>query len=299
MARVLRAALALRMALASEGTSVTQTAPHAFDDATRLVPAGEGRLRGTTSEAYWNFTGPFGGTTAATMLRAVLEQGRRAGDPVSITVNYAAPIARGDFDIAVREIRSNRSTQHWYAELTQPEVGIAANATVVCAARPETWAHQPATPPPAAAPETLMVLPTQGMMAWLQRYEFRFVRNQPKPFGRTPNAEPGDALSHLWIGDRPARPVDFLALTSYADTFFARIFHVRGALVPIGTVSMTVYFHADAAEVAAVGSGPVLGVSDGKSFSKGYSDQTVEMWSRDGRLLATSTQLVYYRDPKG
>jgi acyl-CoA thioesterase len=278
---------------------VTDTAPHPFDVATRLQANSDGVLRGATSEAYWNFTGPFGGTTAATLLRAVLEHEKRAGDPVSITVNFCAPIARGDFQIALREIRTNRSTQHWYAELSQPEVGIAANATIACAARRETWAHQPARPPPAPAPEMLAALPTQGMMAWLQRYEFRFVHNQPKRFAATPNPQPDSALSHLWLSDAPPRPLDFLSLTALADTFFARIFHVRGALVPIGTVSMTTYFHADAAGLSAVGSAPLLGVSDAKVFNKGYADQTVELWSRDGSLLATSTQIVYFRDPAG
>lgn len=288
-------------ALNADGNpAVTETAasPHAFDAATRLEADGEGVRRGATSDDYWNFTGPFGGTTAATLLRAVLEHGKRAGHPISLTVNYCAPIARGAFQIALREIRTNRSTQHWYAELSQPQAGVAGNATIVCAARRPTWAHQAAKMPAAPAPETLPVLPTQGMMAWLQRYQFRFALGAPVRPGSNPgpSAEPKSALTHMWVNDWPARPLDFLALAAMCDVSFARIFLVRAAMVPIGTVSMTVYFHADADEVAAQGTEPVLAVSDAKVFEKGYFDQTAEIWSRAGRLLASSQQIVYYRD---
>jgi hypothetical protein len=35
-----------------------------------------------------------------------------------------------------------------------------------------------------------------------------------------------------------------------SDAFFARVFHARGELVPIGTVSLTTYFHADTDDLA-------------------------------------------------
>lgn len=46
---------------------------HPLDIAMRLTPAGEGRLKGTTSDDYWNMMGPFGGTTASLMLKAALD----------------------------------------------------------------------------------------------------------------------------------------------------------------------------------------------------------------------------------
>ena len=268
---------------------------HPFDRATALHAMANGTFAGHTSDDYWNFTGPFGGATAATLLRAVMEHPGRAGTPLSITVNFCAPVAKGDFTIAVREVRSNRSTQHWSMELMQAEAGIATTATAVFAQRRESWAHQSAQMPPVPAPETLAPLPMQGMMAWLQRYEFRFANGMPKRLSATPNAEPGGALSQMWINEKPSRPLDFLSLLAFSDTFFGRIFHVRGAMFPIGTVSMTTYFHVDADDLAAVGDAPVLGEADAKIFTKGFSDQTGDLWSREGRLLATSHQIVYFR----
>ena len=69
----------------------------------------------------------------------------------------------------------------------------------------------------------------------------------------------GDTLTQVWVRDIQERMVDFVSLTALADTFFPRVFLRRAVFVPIGTVSMTVYFHADAKELAAVGAGFVLG----------------------------------------
>jgi hypothetical protein len=68
--------------------------PHLFDDATR-VTAGDSCWQGKTSPDYWAFVGPFGGCTAATILRALIDHPQRAGDPLSLTVNFCAPIAEG------------------------------------------------------------------------------------------------------------------------------------------------------------------------------------------------------------
>jgi hypothetical protein len=85
---------------------------HLFDEATRVV-AGDSRWQGRTSPDYWAFVGPFGGATAASMLRALIEHPERAGDPLSMTVNYCALIAEGEFDLDIRLVKANRSSQHW------------------------------------------------------------------------------------------------------------------------------------------------------------------------------------------
>jgi acyl-CoA thioesterase len=269
--------------------------PHPFDTATAVQAMDDDTFAGRTSDDYWNFTGPFGGVTAATLLRAAMEHPRRLGTPLSFTANFCAPVTKGDFRIVVREIRSNRSTQHWTMELGQAESGITATATAVFAQRRASWAHQAVQMPSAPAFEALTPWPTPGLMAWMQHYDFRFPAGMPQRLGSTPNAEPASASSQVWISERRSRPLDFLSLLAFADTFFGRIFHVRGAMFPIGTVSMTTYFHVDADDLATIGDAPVFGTADGKVFSKGFSDQTGDLWSRDGRLLATSHQIVYFR----
>ena len=68
---------------------------HPFDLALQLTPLESGVYVGTTSDAYWNMVGPFGGVTAATALNAVLQHPSLLGEPVSLTVNYAGALLAG------------------------------------------------------------------------------------------------------------------------------------------------------------------------------------------------------------
>jgi hypothetical protein len=53
---------------------------HPLDEATTLAGAAADPVRrGRTHDAYWTFIGPFGGASAATALRAVLEHPLREG----------------------------------------------------------------------------------------------------------------------------------------------------------------------------------------------------------------------------
>ena len=265
---------------------------HLFDDATR-VTAGDSRWQGRTSPDYWAFVGPFGGITAATILRALIEHPDRSGDPLALTVNYCAPIAEGGFDLDVRLVKANRSTQHWCVELTQGGGEVATLATAVFAERRPSWSHQQAQFPPAKPFE--QIAPYRNIAApWVGQYDFRFVEGHPDFAGAKKDA-PASAYSRLWIGDRAPRKIDALSLVSMSDAFFARIFHARGELVPFGTVSLTTYFHADAADLSAEDISRVLAVADAKIFHKSYGDQSGELWSPNGRLLATTTQIGYFK----
>src|SRR6202051_4392110 len=123
--------------------SMLTKAPHLFDDATR-VTAGDRCWQGRTSDDYWAFVGPFGGATAATMLRALIDHPQRSGDPLALTVNFCALIAQGAFDLDVRLVKANRSTQHWSVEMTQDGDEVTTLATAVFADRRPSWSHQQA-----------------------------------------------------------------------------------------------------------------------------------------------------------
>lgn len=266
---------------------------HPLDEATYLAPSGSCGLRGRTSDAYWNFGGPFGGVTAATLMQAVLDREDRLGDPCSITVNFTAAIARGAFEIAARPVRTGKSVQHWYVELRQADV-IAANATVVCARRTSTWSHCPAVAPATPAPQSIRPMPTDGRNAFVEQFEFRFVEGALER-GPCFDGRQRSARSTLWLNNARPRPWDFVGLTAFCDLFFGRIFHVQGTVFPAATVSMTAYFHVDAESLSALGDGPLLGVADANVFEAGFFDQTAQLWSDERRLLATTTQIVNYR----
>ena len=269
-----------------------RTTQHLFDEATR-VSAGDSRWQGQTSEDYWAFVGPFGGATAATILRALIDHPERSGDPLSLTVNYCALIAEGAFDLDVRLVRANRSSQHWSVELTQGGGNVLTLATAVFAERRPSWSHRQAKFPQVRPFEEILPFPAFAA-SWVKQYDFRFIEGDPD-FSGAKKAAPASAFSKMWIGDRVPRKIDALSLMSMSDAFFGRVFHVRRELVPFGTVSLTTYFHADMDELAREDITRVLAIADAKIFHKGYGDQSGELWSPQGRLLATTHQIAYFK----
>ena len=113
---------------------------HIFDKALALHHSDirVGHFTGMTSPDYWNMVGPFGGTTAAVVLQSVLKHPDVLGEPVSVTVNFVGAIAAGEFAVALRPVRTNRTTQHWYVELSQGD-SVTTTATAVFALRRPTW----------------------------------------------------------------------------------------------------------------------------------------------------------------
>ena len=66
-------------------------------------------------------------------------------------------------------------------------------------------------------------------------------------------------------------------------------------MLPAGTISLTTYFHADQQQLDALGGDYVLASAHANRFSRGHFDQSAEVWSRDGALLATTHQIVYFK----
>jgi len=163
---------------------------------------------------------------------------------------------------------------------------------VVTAARRPTWgasdAPMPAVPPADAVPRAFRPV----NVPWLQRYEFRPIS------GDIPAQWDGQgehSLSQLWMRDDPPRPLDFCGLTALADVFFPRVWLRRAQRVPVGTVSMTVYFHADGRLLADSGNACVLGEARAQAYRHGFFDQSGLLWNAQGMLLASTHQVVYYK----
>ena len=210
---------------------------HPLDAATALSGPADAPVRtGRTSDGYWTFIGPFGGVSAATALRAVLERPDRDGDPIAITVNFCAPIARGEFQVHTRRARANRSSQHWLVEFRQGGSDEAVlTASIVTAVRRDSWSHQPA-PAPALPPfESLAAVDNTRSLPWVAQYGFRFAEGAPAMTAETPDP-PNSPRSVLWLHDDVPRTLDAVSLLALSDAFFGRIFRVIGRIPPFGTV---------------------------------------------------------------
>lgn len=267
------------------------TTTHSFDTAIHLADNGIGHYSGRTTPEYANMVGPFGGVTAAAIVRAIEQHPDRIGEPVALTVNYLAPVTDGNFDIAVRALRTNRTNQHWTAEVLQ-EHGPTTTATAVFGIRRDAWSDTEAAMPAVPDPETLSQSTLPEFVPWMRNYEMHYVRGAvPSEAGESPSS-----TTTLWVRQRPARELDFAALSAITDVFYPRVFLRRGQILPAGTVSLTTYFHVDGAELARQGTDYLLATAHAQRFARGYFDQTAQIWGRDRTLLATSHQIVYYKD---
>ena len=264
---------------------------HPFDQAIDLQPLSDGVWQAHTHPAYANMVGPFGGITAAQALQAVLLHPQRLGEPVSLTVNYCAAIADGAFEVHARAARTNRSTQHWVIELRQAD-GVVMTGTAVTAVRRETWGVDEEPMPQSPAPEDCPGPAVDAPLTFTRAYDYRPI------VGHWPGVWDGSgdsSLTRKWVRDKPARPLDFAALACISDIFFPRLFIRRATLVPVGTVSMTVYFHAGSAQLQRAGDGYLLGQAKAQAFRNGFFDQTSQLWDRHGVMLASTHQIVYYK----
>ncbi|PWW43724.1 acyl-CoA thioesterase [Melaminivora alkalimesophila] len=280
-------------------TSSTPTAAlHPLDQALALEGTGPGRYQGRITQAYWNMVGPYGGLTAALVLEAVMRHPDLLGEPVALTVNYAAALAEGAFTVEATPVRTTRSTQHWTISVLQAGADggapqVATTATVLTAQRRETWSGADLPMPEVPGWAECAPVPPVFPVQWLQRYEMRPVA------GMLPAQWDGsehDSTTQLWVRDAPARPLDFPSLAALADVFYPRIWRRRALRVPAGTVSMTVYFHAGAELLARTGDAPLLGQARAQAFHNGFFDQTGQLWNEAGTLLATTHQIVYYKE---
>ena len=276
---------------------MTTTTPHPLNHALALTSSAPDLYQGHTTPDYWNMVGPYGGITAATLLQAVLQHPLLLGEPLSLTVNFAAAVAEGPFTLQVTPVRTNRSTQHWLVVAEQTDASgaqaVTTTASVVTAARRETWSvsdtPMPAVPTPAQCAQAQRAFRSE----WLQRYEMRPVTG-PLPTQWDDSGH--TSLTQLWLRDAPARALDFPALAAMCDVFFPRVWLRRARRVPAGTVSITMYFHAGAALLEHTGTGYLLAQARAQEFRNGYFDQSAQLWNEAGQMLATSHQIVYYKE---
>ena len=265
---------------------------HVFDEAIALEPVTSAAghvVRATTHPAYANMVGPFGGITAATVVNGIQQHPDVLGEPLSLTINYVAPIAYGEWDLELDPVRTNRTNQHWVFTIAQEGKPVATGTAVFAVVR-DTWADIEATPPEAAPAAEVEPSDFVDFIEWAKQYDKRFV------VGGLSEEGSEDSTSTLWLRDEPARPLDFPSLTSMTDSFFPRIFLRHGVYMPAGTISLTVYFHATSDELSAHGTDHVMATARGVRFGHGHFDQYGQVWSGD-TLLATTHQLVYYKDP--
>ena len=267
---------------------------HPLDEGTKLDAIEEGVWQGRPSEPYKNMVGPFGGFVSAVFMRSVLEDPRVMGTPVALTVNFCGGLGDAPFTIATKLQRGGKYTQHWSLELSQEEGGVRATASIVMGTRGDAFSHQIAKAPQTRDWQTIEPLPALSMFNWINSYEFRFASGAPSFAGK--EFDPlKEEPTEVWVRDKPSRPLDYLSLTALADTFFLRLLHVRGTFPPMGTVTLTTYFHATPDELQAQGDHPLLAVANCNRLHGQFNDQPICLFGVNGNALVSGTQVAWYK----
>jgi hypothetical protein len=200
----------------------------------------------------------------------------------------------GAFSVRLRELRANRSTTFWSAELLQEQHGadvLCAFATTVFAQRRETPAFLDAVAPAVTPPEELHQFSAVSARAFLKHFDMRFDGG-----GTIPKLRDGQVLT--WVRSLDSGAVDYETLTAICDVGLPHIFMRLRQFVPVSTVTMNVFYHMPRAELAKVGGDFLLTGSRMRIAGNGFFDATTSVWSRAGMLLATTEQVVWFKAPQ-
>jgi hypothetical protein len=257
--------------------------------------------RSPTEPGYSTFIGAFGGWTCAAgvlaageLVKATVDEGR---DPLALTINFTGPVRDGFVVVEPVITVSTKSTTHvsliaWHeseADLRAP--APSATMSMVFAKRREGDRIDVVTMPEAAWAAPADSVPrarfSNDKVSWPAQYDQRMVLGTPF------QANPG-MRTLTWTRNADLAALTFARLAAMADASLPRIFFHYPAVSPISTVTMTVQFHCDAAELAAVGHEFVLIEAAAQAARHGHFDQHVRIFSKAGQLLATSTQLVWF-----
>lgn len=241
------------------------------------------------SDLYRNAIGPFGGWTAALLLKSVLRMPEARGAPLALDALFMGAMDDGELDVRVFALRQNRSVGFWRSEVWQAG-RICAHAQVTMSTARDSMVLQdarfPDVPPPAAV---AVYENPRTPVPWVDQYVFKPVKGLL--FSR---AETMD--SRVWLRDADPRPLDAISLTAICDTPFPSPWIRLSEQLPVSTVAYSVYFRAADRDYAEAGSGFCLLDTRASLARGGYFDQFTSVWSESGILLGQTQQMLWFAD---
>ena len=262
-----------------------------FATDTAVTPSGAGAYAATIDAGWWIERGPNGGYLAAIVLRAVLaESGATDRGPRSMTLHYLRPPAEGPCEVAVRVERAGRGMSTVSARLRQGGRDCVMALIALGGARPGPTLHDHPPPAVAAAAE---IAPRRSSTIVGPDIPFRHRFDLRPAIGALPFEAGAEALTGGWIRTVDSDPIDAVLLAAITDAWPPAIFSKLELPVGVPTVDLTVHFrNAPAPETEWC-----LVRFRTLEASEGYLEETGEVWSDDGRLLAESRQLAVLLAP--
>jgi acyl-CoA thioesterase len=259
-----------------------------FDDEIALTLQDAGLYEATIAETWWIERGPNGGYLAALLLHALIETvGDPRRDPRSLTIHFLEPPASGPCRIVTTVERAGRSVTTLSARLTQGERTCALALAAFAVPRPSyelAEAAMPIVPPP----EGLSPFPPAGTLfpRFTTHYDYRWALGD-LPFSGSSSSRVGG-----WIRLTEPRPADAPLLAAFADAWVPCLFPRLAEPIGAPTLDLTIHFRARLPLPAAAPDDFYFCVFSSQLAADGVFDESGEIWSRDGALLAQSRQLA-------
>lgn len=262
-----------------------------FTTDTAVHASGEGRYRATIDRGWWIERGPNGGYLAAIVLRAVLaEAGADGRRPRSMTLHYLRPPTEGPCEVEVVVERAGRGLSTVSARLQQGGRDCVLALVALGLDRPGPSLHDH-PPPDVPAADAVPPPPDRAVggpdIPFRHRFELR------PAIGSAPFEAGAEALTGGWIRTADHDPVDDVLLAAITDSWPPAVFSKLEVPTGVPTVELTVHFrNAPSREP-----GWCLVRFSTREASEGYLEESGEVWSSDGLILAESRQLAVLLAP--
>lgn len=254
-----------------------------FASDTAVHRDGDGGFSCELREDWWVGAGPHGGFLAALLVRA-LEAGAGAdGRPLrSVTLHYLAAGAAGAARIEVDVEREGRSVTFARARLLQGDRACVVASAVLADAR-DGLELENAEPPAVPGPDELETAPDHPEAPPFRcKFDYRPALGGPVFEGGR------EALTGGWLRPRPESPLDAALVVAMCDSWFPAVYTVAPGPLAVPTLELTVHVRGRLPLPADW----VLIRSTTRTARDGFLGEDVELYSRDGRLLAQSRQLA-------
>lgn len=237
----------------------------------------------------WNGpAAPNGGVIAATLLRAAqAELGPGAPPPRTVAAHFLEAPAPGPAEIVVEVLRRGRRVSAAEARLSQGE-RLAATATVVFSAARAQAATRTRPAPAELARDARAPALQPGLGGDGARPLFSALRLTPV-LGGPPLRGGESPVTGGWValGDDDA-PLDPARLCALCDLWWPAVFGILDRPHPVPTLQLTVYLR----QIERPVSPPVFARFETRVIAEAHLEESGELWSGAGELLAESHQLA-------
>ncbi len=262
---------------------------HRLDRDTRLEPIEKNRFRGRVDKGWWIVKGPNGGYLAAILLRAMqMTTNRTERAPRSMSVYYLSIAETGPIEVVTAVEKRGRSITTVTARMLQRRKPIA--FAVGALGKPfSNFEYQDIAMPDVDPPEAYAQLAYQSMVPNAERYQM-FPVIGGAPWSGSERAQTGG-----WIRLVGERHPDAILMAAMADAWYPSIFtkvkdgQFAGA---VPTVDLTIHFRAAFPLPDSKTDDFYFVRFESTTSRQGYVEESGEIWSRSGVLLAQSRQLA-------